>query len=285
METILHFFNVPLQEPDSGDTLQVETRVLNSDFIKSTYELEQENDIVEDSYIHLNQENEIVDAIEDSDIGLEQEKYIIDTVEDSNIHLDQENYTIDPVEDSNISLEHENYIVDPVEASYMEFEQENYIIEDVEDSNIQPFDYYISKEPPKTDINILEKIDIHLNDKNLSEASSPSDIIESALLNKEEKDSYGAALGPIIMNSYNIEEEQKPIEPKENYILYIEEEEEDKQKPFKPEENENYETFGSPLSVFDSFGEDTFSNARFRIPAQFRKFLQQPPAWLNTNKW
>ena len=160
-------------------------------------------------------------------------------------------------------------------------EQENDVIKAVEHSDIEPADFIIGKAPPKTDHDILEKISIDLNDKELVQPSSLSNRLDQTL-KIQEKDSYGVALGNLI-KATPIEK----IQEKDSYgvalgnIIKATSIEKNK---YNQQKKEKY-TFGLPLTVFDSFGEETFSNARFRIPDQFRKFLQQPPAWLNTDKW
>lgn len=133
-------------------------------------------------------------------------------------------------------------------------EKDDDVIKSVKNFDIQTSDYIVGKEPPKTDHDIFEKISIDLKD---SEASNtPTDTQDSKGISGE-KNSYRQAPGDLINETNNIE--------------YM--------------NSENLETFGSPLTVFDSFGGDSFANPRFRIPAQFREFLQKPPAWLNTQRW
>jgi hypothetical protein len=70
--------------------------------------------------------------------------------------------------------------------STYEAKPENKIIEAVRNSDIQPFDYNIGREPPTTDFYFIKNIDVHLNGKDLSESSSTSDIFESEIY-KEKK--------------------------------------------------------------------------------------------------
>ena len=132
-------------------------------------------------------------------------------------------------------------------------QEDSDVIKAVNNHAIPRSDFMIGQEPPKTDHNILEKISIDLKegeDSITTTTGKPG--------NEEDKD---------VKARREMIKETKKIEEKEE------------------RENDISGTFGSSFTVFDTFGGESFANPRFKIPSHFKKFLDEPPAWLNSNSW
>lgn len=338
------FFNAPEDQSYSEEYMPLESKSLNSDFIKSTYELEQEKDyeineeydnsIYKDSKYNDfdNKETEYMDSDSLESDYKDSDNIIPEyNISDNNI-TDYEDY--DSLEadntnvvniDSNIT-DSVNYDFNSEDSDYNASDSKHYENTNSEytdsvnnNSDYKDSEYSIGQAPSLTDIATLKIIDFKdsYETQNLIKSSSSSNNVHSptqegngfhgsdfdtlqkmniaeeehmvknmskalvdhsskdqsfnqsiSSLNKleskiNEADSYGSALGPIL-------EDKKVLEKKleKNNV----------------KENKYSQAFMSPSLAFDSFGSETFSNARFRIPEQFRKLLQ-PPQWINDPRW